>query len=294
MNTCSKCNDKFTDGVKCSVCNNSYDFPCSGITEVGYRKLGQERQKSWRCFMCSSSSKAPTNLEIMEQLHIITKKLAPLDALVADVEALKESVAGNIKHISEIDLRVSKLEKSANLLPSLKADISRIDQGISDREQRSRLNNVEIKGVPFNKNENIFDIIQKIASHCKVHITESQFSFYSRVQSRSKDVEKPIIACFVNRYVKDNFVAAVRACKGINASDLGYGNLSSKIYVNDHLTADNKMLLNKAKSLANEINEAGEKKCKYVWVKHCRIYVRKNDNSELILIRGENDLKKIR
>ncbi|CAH2091571.1 unnamed protein product [Euphydryas editha] len=69
--------------------------------------------------------------------------------------------------------------------------------------------------------------------------------------------------------------------------ELGFGDSALKIFVNDHLTAENKKLLTMVKSIAKEKNVC------YVWVKHSKIHVRKNDTSPVHIIGKESDLNKI-
>ncbi|XP_068619398.1 uncharacterized protein [Battus philenor] len=215
----------------------------------------------------------PSNAELMEQLKVIveqqkstTAALAPLEALVADVTELNTSFAYRDAKIQEIEGKVTKLEESNKKISILSDAIVQISLEILDKEQRSRFKNFEVKGVPYQKNENIFDILNKIATRCDIRITEDQISFYTRVRHRSRAGEKPIIVGLSNRCVKDNFVAAARARKGIDASGLGFKNTSAKIYANDHLTPDNKYRLNKTKIVAKQNN------FRYLWFNKCRIY----------------------
>ncbi|CAH2095928.1 unnamed protein product [Euphydryas editha] len=50
---CKKCENEARDGANCSLCRDQFDFPCSGISEAGWRKRG-ERQRSWKYFTCKS------------------------------------------------------------------------------------------------------------------------------------------------------------------------------------------------------------------------------------------------
>lgn len=89
-----------------------------------------------------------------------------------------------------------------------------------------------------------------------------------------------------NRYLRDDFITAAKKYKALSTSDLGL-NGNTKIFVNDHLTVENKQLLNKAKLLAREKDFA------YVWVKNCVIFTKKNVTSPTHVIKSEKDLKKI-
>lgn len=87
--------------------------------------------------------------------------------------------------------------------------------------------------------------------------------------------------------MKEDFLAAARQYKDLSLVHLKYPEDGS-IYVNDHLTLYNKSLLSKAKALAKE------KKFRFVWVKHCKIFVRKAANvKSVIIIQTEKDFLKI-
>lgn len=96
---------------------------------------------------------------------------------------------------------------------------------------------------------------------------------------------KTIVVAVHSRYIKDDFVSAARKCN-ITPGVLGWKG-DNRIFVNDHLTVGNKILLSKTKTLARERGFA------YTWVAGCKIRVRKNATSPIIVIRSEIDLKKV-
>ncbi|CAG4932255.1 unnamed protein product [Parnassius apollo] len=48
--------------------------------------------------------------------------------------------------------------------------------------------------------------------------------------------DKSIIVNFINRYIKEEFVAAARSKKFMTAKDIGFVGNEQRLYVNDHLT----------------------------------------------------------
>lgn len=268
-----------------------------------------ERKHSWRCPKCKSNvspsptatSPQPVSLEkIQEQLSAVMLQLAPLSSLVEDVKSIRNEInnlkdSQNLVHelisnfsgqVQALESRVCKIEKETQEIPSLKAEISRLQREAEDRDQWARANNVEIRGVPLKNTENLYDIVQKIGQVCNYHIKKEDINYIARVPTRVPDNVKPIVISFNNRYIKEGLVAATRKNKQLNLSTLGFST-SGNVYVNDHLTQRNKTLLSKAKSLAKEKN------FKYIWVKHCKIMARKSDTSPVFFIKCENDLAKI-
>lgn len=308
MFTCASCGLQHTEGPTCSLCKQKYDFSCAGITEGGYRRLG-DRKNSWRCPRCKSNlspspaatSPQPNQLDkIQEQLNNVMLKLAPLAAIVDDVKTIKDDIKNlqqsqEIAHelltnfaatIQDLETRVKKVEKIAQDIPSLQNDIAKIQDNLQDRDQWARANNVEIRGIPLKKNENLYEIAQKIGQLCDFPIKKEEINYIARIPTRVPKGEKPIIIAFNNRYTKEELVALSRRSNQLNLKNLGY-NATGNLYVNDHLTQRNKNLLSKARSLAKDNNY------KFVWVKHCKIMVRKSETSPIFFIKCENDLMKI-
>ncbi|XP_050667237.1 uncharacterized protein LOC126966964 [Leptidea sinapis] len=309
MMTCSRCGDEATETIKCSVCTKQYDFECSGITERGYRRFG-DRQASWRCPACKnpgnlsvvtptpvSSPISPSSISletIMQELTSINLKLAPLSSLVADMQVvkkelsdLKASASEYSKKISSLEANIARVEKDQECLQPLKVLVTKLEEELADKDQWLRSNNVEIKGVPITDKENLFDVVNKIGNKISCPVSKDQINFVHRVHTGTNNV-KNIVLSFTNRYSKENFVAAARSVKDrLTPQDIEISG-SGKIFVNDHLTTRNKMLLTKTKALASQHN------FQFVWVKHSRIFVRRDSTSKSFTIQREQDIQKIR
>lgn len=305
MVTCGRCGDEATDAIQCSACLKHFDFPCSGVTEKGYRKLG-DRQATWRCGNCKNTglpsaqslsnaaspvvSPTVTLETIMRELTSIRLKLAPLSSLTSEVQLIRKELA-DLKElpakVQSIDERLVKVEGAQEDVALLKTTILNLEGELQDTQQWLRGNNVEIKGVPLKDKENLFDIISKIGEKVLYPVTKTQINFIHRVPTNANGV-KNIIVSFLNRYVKENFVSAARSLKSpLSPVDIGVVG-AGRIFVNDHLTVKNKALLSQAKALAKERNY------QFVWVKHMKIFVRRDPTSKTCNITTERDLQKIR
>lgn len=314
MPKCNQCNELLHDGASCSSCNGDFHFHCGGITESGYRRLG-DRKTTWRCPNCKlAASKSTTrasspalsavsNDQILQEVKALSLKLAPLDNLIIDVKSLKDDLASlktEIKisnkamkefgnKIKAFEDRISSLEKAKDSISALQVKVESFENDLHANDQWSRMNNIELKGIPVTKNENLYEIIATLGKKVNYPIEKTLINYVARIPTRDPNKIKPIIACFNNRYAKEDFVAAARAATSsaaITPSDVGLHG-RQKIFVNDHLTPQNKGLLSKAKDLAKE------RDFQYVWVKHCKIMARKNTTSPVINIKTEKDLLKI-
>ncbi|KAJ8727143.1 hypothetical protein PYW08_015540 [Mythimna loreyi] len=319
MFTCKRCDSEARDGATCAACRAKFDFPCAGISEAGWRKLG-ERKSTWKCQNCKSTPVAspqtgnlkasPGNSEsIMIELQRLSAKMEALPALMESVKAIQtelaelktirqevsqmkssfESYGQEIRalagRVSDIEVEIESVKKTREAIVNLQDRIIQLENRQSESEQRSRMNNIEIKGVPISKDEDLFAIIAKIGDKIDFHIQREQINYIARVPTRNDKLNKNIICSVHNSYLKNDFIAAAKKCKKLYASDLGLQG-GNRVYINDHLTLENKLLLNKTKAQAKDRN------FEHVWVRGCKIFVRKNTTSPKHCIKTEQDLKK--
>lgn len=311
---CAICDDQLTDGVRCSVCGNELHFQCAGITEAGHRKLG-DRKFSWRCMKCKQTCalqppgspvlpRPETESAVLLEIRALAAKLAPLEGLKDEILALRSEFADMkssinqqfnevVKEfngrISDLEQRVVGLEKVQGQIDQLQVRLDKLEEDSDNGDQWSRMNNVEVKGLMASNNENLFQIISSIGAKINYPIVKSQINFITRVPTREKDRIKPVIVSFCNRYVKEDFVAAARyvsKTSPLTTSQIGLAG-NQRIFINDHLTTKNKILLSKAKKLASEMD------FQYVWVKHSKIHLRKMDTTPVVIVKSEKDLSKI-
>ncbi|XP_047027699.1 uncharacterized protein LOC124635788 [Helicoverpa zea] len=304
---CGACDDPLSDGVRCTSCNQDLHFHCAGVTETGYRRLG-DRKLAWRCSKCKISGavspKPNSDSVILREIKALADKLSPLESLKEELSLLrtefadlktslsetnKDLKAFNDK-IKEFEVRLQQVEKVQVQVDVLRSRLDTLEEENNTKEQWSRMNNVEIKGVPQNSHENLFDVISKIGKKIDYPVSKAQVNFINRVPTREKDHTKPIIVSFCNRYVKEDFIAAARLVLKTGPLTSGQIDLpgNQRIYINDHLTLRNKALLAKIKKVA------AERDFQYVWVKHSKIHARKTDTSPTIVLKSEKDLTKIK
>lgn len=303
---CAQCNSDYSDGVECGACRRALCFNCSGISESGYRKLGTDRRAMWKCPTCKIASPNPANppavsLEtVLKEVREMKQQLVGLPVLIQEFNNLKtelsevkkscqfnsDKLEDFSKRLDDADKKLAEVHSLRNSLQTAVNTIDELKRQITTTEQWSRLNNVEIKGIPLKKDENLFSIVEKLGSKCGYTVPKTQINYISRVPTYNSK-GKAIILSFLNRYVKEEFIATARACKDLKACDLGFSGDTQRIFVNDHLTPDMKNLLTKSKSKAAEMGY------QYKWVKYGKIHVRKNDTSPVIIISKSSDLNKI-
>lgn len=327
MPKCAVCKSSILDSAYCATCTNHYGFCCSTITEAGYRRLGAERKATWKCAKCklnstptiSVSTDPPSPLPVtpvrimdseestgtsidtlLHEIRDVKSKVSGLPSLLEEVRDIKKEISDlklscefnhvtltdHANRISKLEIEVSQVQSMQDSLDAACNEISALKSNLADNDQRLRLNNIEIKGLPESKNENLFTIFEKICKTIGHEVSKSEINFISRVPVFNAKA-RSIIVGFNKRYIKEDFIASARLCKKLSPSAvLGIAS-DQRMFINDHLTPSNKHLLTSTKAFAKE------KKYSYVWIKHCKIHIRKNDTSKVFVIGNVSDLNKL-
>lgn len=207
-------------------------------------------------------------------------------------EDIKKLLSANSKEIKSIKDENKMLRED---LLSLKARVKQLEDDNMRQQQWTRLQNIELVGIPESSDEETPNIVVKVANYVGVSVDSSDIEFAHRIQPRRGGTTahpRTIVARLRQRSTKDAIVAAARKKRSVTAGDVGLGgeqnvNKNNKIYINEHLCKENKQLFKQCKLKCKEANYA------FVWTKNCRIYVRRNPTSPPILITSTSDLKKI-
>ncbi|CAG9782433.1 unnamed protein product [Diatraea saccharalis] len=245
---CAVCDSVFDDGVQCGVCKKYLDFGCANISEAGYKKLGADRRAAWKCPQCKQSrlSPAPSNdssiLEnILRELRDVKNQLAKLSTLVDEVKCIKQELSGlkescefngdqldkQAVRISNLEQKIPDMQKVESSIEATTTDINALKKGLALRDQWTRLNNIEVKGVPVKTNENLYSIVESLTKVVGYSFPKSQINYIARVPIQNSK-EKYIVINFVNRYIKEEFIAAARAMKHITSADIGFAGNSQR------------------------------------------------------------------
>lgn len=283
---CAECKTKIgrnAPGVVCSgVCGIGFHLRCNtALSQAEKDLLGTNTLLSWICSTCKNShgpgaSGHPSALPGMEQvvslLNELKKSVEFCSGKIDDFERLLQGYAAKMAKLDDVYTECETLKRR-----------------VEDLEQRSRSNNIELVGIPEKSGENLLSVVSLLGARIGVDVDVSDVDAVHRVApvNHASGRPKNIIVRMISRIKRDNFVGAARKVKELNSGGLGFSEKLS-IYVNDHLTPERKMLLNKAKSEAKKLNY------KYVWVKNSRIYVRKSDGTPVVMIGDVSDIAKIK
>lgn len=156
-------------------------------------------------------------------------------------------------------------------------------QKIGHLEQYSRLNNLEIRGVPTTQGENCRNIVELLGDKVGCALKPEDIDTAHRVPTRDAS-NKNIIVRFCSRDKRTEFLRKARKSRP-KTDLLGFSGAQEKpIYVNEHLTSDNKRLFSKALALKKQMKWA------FLWTDSCAIKARQTLDSVVHRISCDADL----
>ena len=265
----------------------------------------------------TSTSKAINNQENTEEMHNPTsvKKLVDeaianiksqfdqeLNALKAELLELKTSQAficnkydllqekynALTKTNKEQEVEISNLKAHSS---ALKNQCAKDEEKLDNLEQYGRRQNLEIIGIPQRDDEDTNSIVIEVAKMMGVKVLPEQISTSHRMPVNPKKnsdqiANPPIIARFTNHDVKNQIYANRKLARSIDLRNFSISG-TKNIYVNENLTVMRKRLFWQTKQ------KAKEKGFKFFWTMNGNIFVRKSDDTNIIAIKCDQDLKLI-
>lgn len=213
-----------------------------------------------------------------EQFDQIKSELKKLNDIKESVEFLTAEYDRIQTHVRESEEKIKNLTKeNVNLNKTLESLSTRLIL----LEQHSRENNLEINGIPENKSENLYSVMNQLGATISLPIQESDIVACTRVRKLDDSSKRPrtVVVKLRNTRVRDSIIAAVskfnknKSSDRLNSSHLGYSVAKSYIYVSEHLSPHFKALHARTRTVAKE------KGFRYVWIRNGRIFIRRNDQS---------------
>lgn len=207
-----------------------------------------------------------------------------------DINDMKQSIEFSSQQQSSFDKRLSVLESNSKSYKLIEEKANSLELKMNNLDQQSRHCNIEITNVPDKRGENLTLLIDKIGLAINFPIPQKEIIAIHRVPHMQSDNKTPknIIVKFASHTLRNNILSAYRLAKGLNTDQLGISGASHRIYMNEHLIMNKKLLFRECRSFAKEHN------FKHAWVRNATILMRESDTSPIFKIQSSNDLKKIR
>ena len=280
---CVKCSETLIhneDTMECCLCNNKFHYYCIGISEINFKKMSKNTKSRYTCATCHSSETKIVSdplLNLNAKMEDLLKSIHFMGNQFDDFNKKLESALTELKYL-KIENETIKADNTR-----LSNEILEIKQKLDTFEQQNLGISVEINGVPKSNNENCLAIVQKIVKQLDITVTISEAT-----RIILSDNRYPIIVAKLDTTEMRRNLIRANKTKKLNANMLSTNwSTDSKIYINERLTKDKRILYSKTRSAAKASN------FKFVWVNNADILVRKDEHSKIIRIRSSTDLNKL-
>lgn len=305
-NVCTRCDEQLSkegDIVTCKAgCKKEYHIQCTGLSVNSYARMSEKKREAWICLNCREEKKRKEKMDEVEdimdkrgcsQIIEVSADSSLLIQLNNNVLKLTDEMKDLKKSVQFISNQYDKLLEEVIGLKVIKAThevmsnkIVSLENRVNELEQYSRGRNIEIKGVEESPNENLKQVVVKIANKLgEAEITEKDIDIVHRVGNMNNRSPKDIIVQFKDRESRNKMLSKKK--RRVVSSEVTGGRNDDTVYLNEHLTPFNKQLFWEAKIKSKECNY------RFVWSKDGKIFVRKNEKDRAYRIRNEEDLKKI-
>lgn len=196
-------------------------------------------------------------------------------------ETFKEHQETLKKQDEKLTSYLEKMERltEENLL--LKRIVSDLEARLDECEQYSRSNTIEIFGLPEEKPEDVYTVVEKVCGALDVAVTRNDIDVCHRLKKRQGCNEPAgVIVKFVRREIKQKLLEKRRIKRNLSTESLGYRGPAEPVYINESLSPTKRKLLAAARAAKNET------KFIYLWIRNGQILMRKNQGDSVIVIQS--------
>lgn len=256
----------------------------------------------------TSSSTAPTvgknQTDISHFVSIMLDKFTALSEKIGGMMYLRERVEDLTKTVHFLSAKYDEQkttiaglqtenaalrEENAvtmNSVCDLKKQNDTLQQRVEELEQYTRLNNIELVGIPESTGEDVYSLAQRAAEKMGVTLSPSQIDVAHRVPTQSQTQPKPIVMRLTSRKIRDEILMEARK-KKLVAKNIDDNFPERPVFFNEHLTPAKKQLMGVLRQ------KKQEGLFKFVWTRSGTIYVKKTESSTPVKVFSVQDLKKL-
>lgn len=302
MALCAVCNS--TTGkqergkVQCGKCKKWNHVKCVGLTST---------PADWRCINCTENTLIGQG-DIDSSAPSLENMMKLLLQLTNDVKLIKSDQRNQEHNLGKsLDLCHEKLDSNAALLTQQQQSIERclgeidalksenkllrthvqaLESRVTESEQYSRRNTVEIYGVPESRNEDVLTTVQQVGRAINIDIHDNMIDICHRLPKQQNQQHGGIIVKFVRRIDKERFMDCRRIKRNLSTRHLGLPE-DAIIYVNESLSQEKRRLLAQARKVKRD------KQFEFLWVRNGVIKMKKTQGTRVIIINNSDDLATI-
>lgn len=311
---CGVCSGVCADDVgsiRCSgVCDRVFHLKCIKTEGIKTRNVSKE----WKCDDCllRKVSSLPSSNKSSTSTTSITKEF-----LKSTIEAFKKEVFAELKSYSEQmeDFRKSlqfmsdRVDESNTLMAETRKEyaeirkqnefllqenkklctsVDNLQARLTNLEQYTRRNNIEISGIPETPKEDINTILKDVGTVLGEELRDGQVSAAHRIPTYTKGRTPSIVVQFQSRAQRDAWISSYRRKKTLSADEVNKSFPGSRVFVNEHLCPENKRFLSQLKDRCRDIS------FKFAWFRDGKFYVRKSEGERCHKVLNLEDLNKLK
>ncbi|KAL4718448.1 hypothetical protein ACJJTC_016671 [Scirpophaga incertulas] len=321
--TCSGCLQTLSTSLflRCSICTESYDLLCAGLSKQQFLKTKTEQRLKWKCETCKSKQPRGDNSDTPVRCRddkVMTKRGAsvpsPSDkqpqvtsgdgdiySLTAELRMCREEMENTRNQMRNLNDSlsglISRMTVCENKVTQIEARIEKLEQRENDCDGDLLLNDIEITCIPEQRGERLQHMIMNLGQKLGVQLEQNDVVSVSRVgrvpyhdDSKGDVVRpRPIVVRLVRRAMREEFLQAARVRRGLTTEGMDLMNPPCRFYINERLTRTNRILFRRARDIGSRLN------WRYVWTRDGKIFVRQRSGQEVprYRLRTEADLVRV-
>lgn len=288
--------------LRCSDCELEFHAACFKMSKADVDCITADGL-SWRCKPCAETRRRSLRFDVGVQegkltLEDIMKRIEEVAETQKNQEAnfnrsyelLSEKIDENTKSVNENNKSVEKYLKIIDDLVSknkaLERKLSEAEQKIEDMEQYSRLNALEIHGIPEDRNEDVIEVVKNVGKALDMNIDASMIDACHRLGTkRGADGRPPgIIVKFVRRLDKDELLRRRRVKSTLSTRHMNLA-MDQPVYINESLSPARRRLFAEARQFKRQND------FKFLWVRGGKIFLRRDEAASVHRVTCQADLK---
>ncbi|XP_059049434.1 uncharacterized protein LOC131844537 [Achroia grisella] len=240
------------------------------------------------------------SLQIIIQQNISEQFKKISDQLSHDMNKFVMVLEGIQTRITSVEDRVHVIEKRLDTQKDLTDTVARLQAELNDRDQELLHNDVEINGLPEEKNERPIHLVALVSKKLGLEVNENDIVNAERVGTRQENknevdpygdekLKRPrtLVVRLLRRSLRDELLRAARVRRGLDCSGLNLQTDSNRLYINERLTRDNKQLFYKVREACRIF------KWRFSWTRHGKIFTRREPGESVHRIRSIAEINKV-
>ncbi|XP_046671150.1 uncharacterized protein LOC124361154 [Homalodisca vitripennis] len=215
-----------------------------------------------------------------------------MQELTKSVEFLSANIDTANQTLKKVQLDYADIMKQNQKLTEanlkLGETVNELKSKVRELEQYSRRTNLEISGIPETRNEDTMKILGDIGTAIGVELHDTQVMAAHRVPSYKQGRAPPMVVQFQTKMQRDVWITNYKKNKDLSARRVNNVFPDTRVYINEHLSPDNKIFLAQLKERSKQCN------VKYVWFKDDKFYLRRDDGEKYFKITSLDEVEKYR